>query len=179
MRQPLLQLLFPESIKSLSSSSSSSLLYATRRIVRPIDVIISDLFVLPPIWEAYRRNLINYIFVPNNLMAFINYINVSVNKIESGELGLDFDRKMHKTIRITKGLIYNSVLELDQQILKEFRQRSVPGSNTPILFVAPLMSEDLNHKQHVRIQTSSYERSPNCLMIYDSVLSFVFGLDVI
>lgn len=101
-------------------------------------------------------------------MAFIRYINISVEKIESGELGLDFDRRMHNTIRLANGLICNSIYELDKQVLKELRQRSVPGSNSPILFVAPLMSEDLGYKRHVSIKIQSYEgETLKCLVSYD------------
>jgi hypothetical protein len=179
MREPLLQLLFPAPITSFSSNSSSSLLLATRPISRPIDLIISDLFVLPPVWEGYRRNIMTYLFVPNSLMAFMRYINISMDKIESGGLGLNFDRQMHETISLAKGLICNSILELDGQVLNELRRQSLPGSNIPILFVAPLMSEDLDQKRHVRIRIRSYERTPNCLASYDSVLSFVVSLDEI
>ncbi|CAF2989490.1 unnamed protein product [Rotaria sp. Silwood2] len=84
---------------------------------------------------------------------------------------------MHETIPLAKGLICNSILELDEQILNELRRQSVPGSNIPILFVAPLMSEDIGQKQQVRIKIRSYEGTPNCLASYDSVLSFIVGLD--
>ena len=82
-------------------------------------------------------------------MAYMRYINVSVEKIKSNELGLDFDRLLHKTIALAKGLICNSIRKLDKQSLQELRRLSVPGSKKPILFVAPLMADDLDEKNHV------------------------------
>ncbi|UJR11563.1 hypothetical protein I4U23_015743 [Adineta vaga] len=146
MRQPLLQLLSPTSTKP---TSSSSLPFATGSITRPINLIISDLFILTPVWEGYKRNIITYFFVPNNLKAYMTYISVSVERIKTNEVGLDFDRLLHKTISLSNGLICNSMRELDKQSLKELRQQTVPGSDKPILFVAPLMSEDFHQKQHI------------------------------
>lgn len=135
MHQPLLQLLFPA---------------PTRSISRPIDVIITDLFVLPPVWEGYQRNIMTYLFIPGNLMAFIRYINITLDKIKSGKLPVNFDRHINETISFVRGLIFNSILEFDEQILNELRRQSLPGSNMPILFVAPLMPEDLDQKRNVK-----------------------------
>jgi hypothetical protein len=159
MREPLLQLLFPKPVTSFSSASAFL-------IRHPIDLIISDLFVLPVIREVYERNIMTYIFVPNSLMAFMHYINMSMNKIESDDLGFDFDRQMHAAIPLAKGLICNSILELDEEVLNKLRRQSVPGSNIPILFVAPLMSEDLGQKLHVRSSPVIYLFSSFILYIY-------------
>ncbi|CAF1560601.1 unnamed protein product, partial [Adineta steineri] len=138
--------------RSSSSTSSPSVSFATGLIQHPIDLIISDLFILPPVWEGQKRNIMTYLFVPNNLLAYLGYISASVAKIKSGELGLDFDRLLHKTISVAKGLICNSIRELDKQSLNDLRQQTVPGSNRPIFFVAPLMSDVLNQQQHVNPQ---------------------------
>lgn len=149
MRESLLKLLFPTPTTSASSASSPYFIPATRRISRPIDMIITDLFVLPPIWEAYERNIRSYLFMPNSLMTFMRYINTSRDQVENGGLAVDFDRQMHKTIPLAKGLICNSFLELDKEVLNEFRQQPVPGSNISVLFVAPLISKIHAQKQHV------------------------------
>ncbi|CAF1659083.1 unnamed protein product, partial [Adineta ricciae] len=139
MRKPLLRVLFSTSSSSVSTSSIS----------RPINLIISDLFILPPIWEGYKRNIVTYLFVPNNLKAYLAYMDASVERVNSNEAGLDFDRFLHKTISLAKGLICNSMRDLDKKFLKELRhQTTVPGSDKPVHFVAPLMSEDFNQKQN-------------------------------
>ena len=155
MREPLRHLF------SNTSVSSSSHLLANRPIGRPIHLIISDLFVLPPIWEGYKNNIMSYLFVPNSLMTFMRYINTSMDKVKSDEVGFNFDRQMHATIPLAKGLICNSFLELDGHVLHELHRQSVPGSRMPILFVAPLMSEDFGQKRHVRIS--------KCLVSYNFV----------
>lgn len=127
MREPLLRLLLPLLSKP----------------VRRVDLIISDLFILPPVWEGHKHGVPTYLFVPNNLMAYMRYINISVEKINNGELGLDFDKMLHKTIGLAKGLICNSMRKFDKSSLQELRGLAVPGSNKPILFVAPLMTDEL------------------------------------
>ncbi|CAF4124270.1 unnamed protein product, partial [Adineta steineri] len=149
MHKPLRKLLFPTHARSSSATSSPTVSFATSLIQHPIDLIISDLFILPPVWEGQKRNIMAYLFVPNNLLAYLGYISASVAKIKSGELGLDFDRLLHKTISVAKGLICNSIRELDKQSLNDLRQQTVPGSNRPIFFVAPLMSDVLNQQQHI------------------------------
>jgi hypothetical protein len=90
-------------------------------------------------------------------MAYMRYINISKEKIDNGELVLNFDRQMHKTIPLAKGLIYNSIFEFDEQAVNELRRQSVHSSNIPVLFVAPLISEGIEHqKQRVRIKIRSY-----------------------
>jgi hypothetical protein len=157
MREPLQKLLFPAPTTSFSSPS----LPMIRPISRPIDLIITDLFVLPPVWDAHEKNIMTYLFMPNSLMTFTRYINISRAKIENSGLGLDFDRQMHKTIPLVKGLICNSIVELDEQILHELRRQSVPGANISVLFVAPLISENPGQKQHVRHKIRFYEEIPN------------------
>lgn len=153
MHEPLIRLLFPEATGSFSSTSSSSPLPATRPITRAIDLIITDLFVLPPVWEAHKRNIPTYLFVPNNLMSFIRYINITMEKIKTGKLESNFDQQINQTISLAKGLVCNSIFELDEQVLKELRQKGLPGSSVPVLFVAPLMSDDPDQKRNVRMKT--------------------------
>ena len=142
MRKPLLRVLF----------STSSPAASTNSISRPINLIISDLFILPPIWEGHKRNIVTYLFVPNNLKAYLAYMDASVERVNSNEAGLDCDRLLHKTISLTKGLICNSMRDLDKKLLKELRrQTAVPGSDKPVHFVAPLISEDFNQKQNVSL----------------------------
>lgn len=164
MHEPLLQLLFAPPITTSSADSTSSLLFSTRSIRHPIDMIISDLFVFTPVLEAFKRNIASYLFLPSSLMAFTRYINMSTERIKGNELGLDFDRQMHKTIPLTKGLICNSAVELDKQALDELRQQLGPIAKTPILFVTPLMSEEIVQKQQqVRsnfLSPYSYQKPP-------------------
>lgn len=155
MHEPLLRLLFPADITSFPATSSSSSSFGTRPITHPIDLIITDLFVLPPIWEAHKRSIKTYLFIPNNLMSFMRYINISMDKIKNGKLESNFDRQINATISLAEGLICNSILELDEPVLNELRQKSLPGSNMPVLFVAPLMSEDLDQKRYVRMKIRS------------------------
>ena len=163
MHKPLLHLLFSEPSTPASVASSSFFMSATQPISRTIDLIISDLFIFSPVWEAYKRNITAYFFVPNNLMVFVRYINLAKTKIDNGELGLDFDRKLYQTIPRAKGLICNSVLELDQEALQQFHRQSKSGLNVSILFVAPLMPRDVGQKQHVRIESRAYEQILKCL----------------
>nr|ACD54606.1 UDP-glucosyl transferase-like protein [Adineta vaga] len=132
MHEPLLQLLFPVSTTSPSS----------RLIRHPIDLIISDLFIVSPVFEGSKRGIMTYFFVPNNLRAHMNYINLSLKKIQNDESGIDFDRSLHKAMSFVKGLVCNSIRELDRQSLQDLRQQTVPGSDKPIFFIAPLMPED-------------------------------------
>lgn len=160
MREPLLKLLFHESKTSFSSTS----LLATSAIERRIDLLISDIFVLPPVWGAYKRQITTYLFVPNNLMAFMRYIQVSMDWIKRGGSELNFDRQMHKAIFLTKGLICNSVFEFDRQSLSDLRTQSIPGSNASILFVAPLILDSHNQKQQVKLKILSYKQISTCLV---------------
>lgn len=144
MHEPLLRLLFP--------TANRSPVPATRAIARPIDLIITDLFILPPVWEAHKRNILTYLFIPNNLMSFMRYINITMEKIKAGKLESNFNQQINETISLARGLICNSVFELDEQILNELRRKALPGSSLPVSFVAPLMSNNPDHKQNVRLK---------------------------
>ncbi|CAF1613062.1 unnamed protein product, partial [Adineta ricciae] len=139
MHLPLIELLF-------STSLTTSRPVATRSIRRPIDVIVSDmfitdLFVLPPVSEALRKGLIAYFFLPNSLVAFVDLADTFIKKVKSGEVGSNYENLMYQTIAPIKGIICNSILEFDKEVLRTLRQRSLPGSNTSILFVAPIISK--------------------------------------
>ena len=162
MSEPLQKLLF-----AASTTSFSSVLSATRLINRPIDLIISDLFVLPPIWKAHEEKIPAYLFMPNSLMTFTRYINKSRETVENGGLGLNFDRQLHKTIPLANGLICNSFLELDKPVLNELRQQTTSGANMSILFLAPLISENLGQKQDVRVrlEIEFHKRTRHCFVL--------------
>jgi len=133
-------------------------------------MIITDLFVLPPVWESHKRNISNYIFIPNSLLSFIRYINITLDKINNGQLVSDFDSYINQTVSLANGLIFNSIFELDQRILEVFRQQtSLPGSQMPILFVAPLISDSVNQhafiKQWLDAHWEKANRSPCVIYI--------------
>ncbi|UJR12200.1 hypothetical protein I4U23_016377 [Adineta vaga] len=124
MYEPLLRLLFPK---------TTTMSLATHSITRSIDLIITDLFVMLPVWEGFKRNIPTYLFIPNTLSSFIRYINIIMNKIKNGKLESNFDRRITDTISLTKGLICNSIFELDEKYLKELRRQSLFGSNSDLI----------------------------------------------
>ncbi|CAF1490286.1 unnamed protein product [Adineta ricciae] len=133
MHEPLLTLLFPE---------KTTTILATHSITRPIDLIITDLSVLTPVWESYTRNIPIYIFVPNSLLFFMHTIDIAIHNTKSGKVNPNFDHQIDFLVLLTKGIICNSVFELDDIILDKLRRKSQPAANIPVLFVAPLISDD-------------------------------------
>lgn len=54
-----------------------------------------------------------------------------------------------ESFSFTKGFICNSTDKLDQHIVEDLRQRSLPFSNLPVRFVAPLISKKSDDQQKV------------------------------
>ena len=75
-------------------------------------------------------------------------MDASIERVNSNEADLDLDRLLHKTISLARGLICNSMGDLDKQSLKELRrQKAVPGADKPVHFIVPLVFEDFSQKQ--------------------------------
>ena len=100
---------------------------------------------------AQQRGIPAHIFVPHDFTFLMRYTNISMGNLENTIVGQSFAQKVMDTIPLANGLIFNSIHQLNSQLLKEFRQQSLPIANMTIRFVAPLMSE-INERPKVSIE---------------------------
>ena len=142
MHEPLLKLLFPEKITTISTTHS---------ITRPINLIITYLSILSPFWESSIRNIPIYIFVPISLLFFIHTVDIAIHNTKSGKVNPSFGHQIDFLVLLTKGIICNSIFELDEIILDKLRRKSQLGSNIPVLFVAPLISDNFAETRQVKM----------------------------
>jgi hypothetical protein len=145
MREPLLQLLF-----SGPDTLSSAPLLSTRLLDRPIDLIITDALVHMPIRDAHERDVIAHVFLPYSFTALPRFISCAMGEIRT-TFTPDFASTLLETFSFAKGFICHSIDKFDEHLVDVLRQRSLPCSNVPVRFVAPLMSEELDDKHNVRI----------------------------
>lgn len=144
MREPLQQLLFPE-----PTTSSSVSLLSTQPIDRPIDMIITDMFVHTFIQNACERGIITHVFFPCSFAVISMIMCIATGKI-CGPMSPDFASALLEAYSFADGFICHSIEKLDERAIDDLRQRALPCSNLPIRFVAPLMLETFSNKENVR-----------------------------
>ncbi|CAF1112664.1 unnamed protein product [Adineta steineri] len=142
MRIPFRQLLSPAFV-----TSASIPLLATRPIDHPIHLFVADVFLHMLIRDAQERDIMSHIFFSSNFTMISLILGTSTEKL-SRAFRPDFASKFLETCSIANGLICHSIDKLEEQAVNDLRQQSLPCSNIPVRFVAPLISEQFDNKQN-------------------------------
>ncbi|UJR34485.1 hypothetical protein I4U23_021893 [Adineta vaga] len=128
MNEPLRQLL---STMLITSSSS---------FIRPVHMIISDIFNPLPIRIAHEHHIFTKIFMPCNFENLFRYIKISIGELIV-PMSQQFVQNFLEVFTIADGIICNSIAHFEQNALDRYHQQSIINSNLPVRFIGPLFSE--------------------------------------